>query len=218
MSDRFDFTVVLEPQPEGGFTVSVPALPEVVTEGDSEAEGDGDGGRCHSPSSDVPARSWDPNTRRRATDSTENHRRRMSLSLPAVNARQVLAALRRAGFVGPGIRQSSCTWSTPMTLVVPLRSRSMVHEASRRELSAISPVRQVSPLMSFVVICDLSGDAQPPDVSRKVAYPAEKIRTGLTRQRRKRSQLEAYCLSVSAILPGLVVVGANYYWQARHSS
>jgi antitoxin HicB len=34
----FDFTVVLEPQPEGGFTVSVPALPEVVTEGDTEAE------------------------------------------------------------------------------------------------------------------------------------------------------------------------------------
>ena len=38
MSDRLDFTVVLEPQPEGGFTVSVPALPEIVTEGDSEAE------------------------------------------------------------------------------------------------------------------------------------------------------------------------------------
>jgi antitoxin HicB len=38
MSDRFDFTVVLEPQPEDGFTVSVPALPEIVTEGDSEAE------------------------------------------------------------------------------------------------------------------------------------------------------------------------------------
>jgi antitoxin HicB len=36
--DSFDFTVVLEPQEEGGFTVSVPALPEVVTEGDSEAE------------------------------------------------------------------------------------------------------------------------------------------------------------------------------------
>lgn len=34
----FDLTVVLEPQPEGGFTVSVPALPEVVTEGDTEAE------------------------------------------------------------------------------------------------------------------------------------------------------------------------------------
>ena len=33
-----DFTVVLEPQPEGGFTVSVPALPEVVTEGDTEGE------------------------------------------------------------------------------------------------------------------------------------------------------------------------------------
>lgn len=37
MSDTFDFTVVLEPQPEGGFTVSVPALPEVLTERDSEA-------------------------------------------------------------------------------------------------------------------------------------------------------------------------------------
>ena len=31
MSDTFNFTVVLEPQPDGGFTVSVPALPEVVT-------------------------------------------------------------------------------------------------------------------------------------------------------------------------------------------
>jgi antitoxin HicB len=38
MSDNFSFTVILEPQAEGGFTVSVPALPEVVTEGDSEAE------------------------------------------------------------------------------------------------------------------------------------------------------------------------------------
>lgn len=38
MSDKFDFTVVLEQQPEGGFTASVPALPEVVTEGDNEAE------------------------------------------------------------------------------------------------------------------------------------------------------------------------------------
>jgi antitoxin HicB len=38
MAGSFDFTVVLQPQEEGGFTVSVPALPEVVTEGDSEAE------------------------------------------------------------------------------------------------------------------------------------------------------------------------------------
>jgi antitoxin HicB len=36
--EKFAFSVVLEPQPEGGFTVTVPALPEVVTEGDSEAE------------------------------------------------------------------------------------------------------------------------------------------------------------------------------------
>ncbi|MBK5961084.1 HicB family protein [Rhodoplanes elegans] len=35
---EFSFSVVLEPQPDGGFTVSVPALPEVVTEGDTEAE------------------------------------------------------------------------------------------------------------------------------------------------------------------------------------
>ena len=38
MAEKLDFTVLLEPQPEGGFTVSVPALPEVVTEGDSETE------------------------------------------------------------------------------------------------------------------------------------------------------------------------------------
>ena len=38
MEATLDFTVVLEPQPEGGFTVSVPALPEVVSEGDTEAE------------------------------------------------------------------------------------------------------------------------------------------------------------------------------------
>ena len=33
--EKFAFSVVLEPQPEGGFTVTVPALPEVVTEGGS---------------------------------------------------------------------------------------------------------------------------------------------------------------------------------------
>ena len=38
MPDGISYTVVLEPQPDGGFTVSVPALPEVVTEGDTEAE------------------------------------------------------------------------------------------------------------------------------------------------------------------------------------
>jgi antitoxin HicB len=29
------YTVVLDPDPEGGFTVTVPALPSVVTEGDT---------------------------------------------------------------------------------------------------------------------------------------------------------------------------------------
>ncbi|HZZ61511.1 MAG TPA: type II toxin-antitoxin system HicB family antitoxin [Roseiarcus sp.] len=32
------FSVILEQQPGGGFTVLVPALPEVVTEGDTESE------------------------------------------------------------------------------------------------------------------------------------------------------------------------------------
>lgn len=35
MGEARNYTVLLLPQPEGGFTVSVPALPEVVTEGDT---------------------------------------------------------------------------------------------------------------------------------------------------------------------------------------
>jgi antitoxin HicB len=38
MAERYSFSVILEPQEGGGFTVLVPALPEVVTEGDSEQE------------------------------------------------------------------------------------------------------------------------------------------------------------------------------------
>jgi antitoxin HicB len=38
MPESFSFSVVLEPQEDGGFTVLVPALPEVVTEGDTEEE------------------------------------------------------------------------------------------------------------------------------------------------------------------------------------
>ena len=38
MADQFSFSVVLEPQEGGSFTVLVPALPEVVTEGDTEQE------------------------------------------------------------------------------------------------------------------------------------------------------------------------------------
>ena len=33
MTAELTYTVVLEPQPEGGYTVTVPALPEVVTQG-----------------------------------------------------------------------------------------------------------------------------------------------------------------------------------------
>jgi antitoxin HicB len=38
MTESFSFSVVLEPQEDGGFTVLVPALPEVVTEGNTEEE------------------------------------------------------------------------------------------------------------------------------------------------------------------------------------
>jgi antitoxin HicB len=38
MTREYNFTVVLERQPEGGFLVVVPALPEVVTFGETEKE------------------------------------------------------------------------------------------------------------------------------------------------------------------------------------
>ena len=38
MPMSYSFSVILEPQADGGFTVLVPALPEVVTEGDTERQ------------------------------------------------------------------------------------------------------------------------------------------------------------------------------------
>ena len=38
MAKNYSFSVILEPQQGGGFTVLVPALPEVITEGDTEQE------------------------------------------------------------------------------------------------------------------------------------------------------------------------------------
>jgi antitoxin HicB len=38
MAENCVFSVILEPQEEGGFSVLVPALPEVVTEGDTETD------------------------------------------------------------------------------------------------------------------------------------------------------------------------------------
>jgi len=38
VAENYSFSVVLEPQQGGGFTVLVPALPEVVTEGETELE------------------------------------------------------------------------------------------------------------------------------------------------------------------------------------
>lgn len=37
MDDKRTFTIILRPEPEGGFTVLVPVLPEVVTYGNDEA-------------------------------------------------------------------------------------------------------------------------------------------------------------------------------------
>ena len=37
-ASQHDFSVVLEPQEGGGFTALVPALPEVVTEGETKEE------------------------------------------------------------------------------------------------------------------------------------------------------------------------------------
>ena len=38
MASCYSYSVILEPQEGGGFTVLVPALPEAVTEGDNEQE------------------------------------------------------------------------------------------------------------------------------------------------------------------------------------
>jgi predicted RNase H-like HicB family nuclease len=38
MSENLTFSITLRPEPEGGFTVRVPALPEIVTYGASEDE------------------------------------------------------------------------------------------------------------------------------------------------------------------------------------
>ena len=38
MSGKYTYSVILEPMEEGGFLVRVPALPEIVTGGDTEDE------------------------------------------------------------------------------------------------------------------------------------------------------------------------------------
>jgi antitoxin HicB len=38
MSERRTYSVVLRPEPEGGFTVRVPQFPEIVTYGEDEPE------------------------------------------------------------------------------------------------------------------------------------------------------------------------------------
>lgn len=38
MTEQVSYTIELRPEPEGGFTVRVPALPEIVTYGEDEDE------------------------------------------------------------------------------------------------------------------------------------------------------------------------------------
>ena len=38
VEEEYSFSIILEPQKEGGYTVLVPALPEVVTEGETEQD------------------------------------------------------------------------------------------------------------------------------------------------------------------------------------
>lgn len=38
VAGSYSYSIVLEPQQDGGYTVLVPALPEVVTEGENEEE------------------------------------------------------------------------------------------------------------------------------------------------------------------------------------
>lgn len=38
MSEHLTFSITLRPEPEGGYTVRVPALPEIVTYGENEDE------------------------------------------------------------------------------------------------------------------------------------------------------------------------------------
>ena len=38
MNEQITFRITLRPEPEGGFTVRVPVLPEIVTYGESEDE------------------------------------------------------------------------------------------------------------------------------------------------------------------------------------
>jgi antitoxin HicB len=40
MGTIYKLPLVLEPQPEGGYTVTCPVLPELITEGDSVQEAD----------------------------------------------------------------------------------------------------------------------------------------------------------------------------------
>ncbi len=100
MSEKRTYTVVLEPEEEGGFTVRVPSLPEIVTYGKDEREALAmaeDAIRlviedCTARGEPVP-NGGPPRIRE-----GHGYARRMSQRLPSLKAREVIRALERAGF------------------------------------------------------------------------------------------------------------------------
>jgi len=80
MTESFSFSVVLEPQEDGGFTVLVPALPEVVTEGDTEEEALANAHEAIRAISRLPARSRHCNSSRCPAGNSSRNRGRVSSS------------------------------------------------------------------------------------------------------------------------------------------
>ena len=112
MSDTRTYTVILEPAEEGGFVVHVPALPEVVTEGETEAEALAMAKEAIELAlEERVAEGENIPDRTRSSDAASDGQAgrtvgRMNGRLGDVSGREVVRALQRAGFVVKRIRGS----------------------------------------------------------------------------------------------------------------
>ena len=100
MTARHSFSVILEPQEGGGFTVLVPALPEVITEGDTEQEALLNAEAIRA----VLDYRRDhgiviPSDAARKFAESQSWPKMAGGKLPAVDGRHVIRALTRAGFI-----------------------------------------------------------------------------------------------------------------------
>ena len=101
MAENYNFSVILEPQAGGGFTVLVPALPEVVTEGDTEAEALANARKRSAPFLRIGATTG-LQFRRTPAPKFAASRSRHDMAparLPVVSGLHAARALARAGFV-----------------------------------------------------------------------------------------------------------------------